>query len=655
MKNHLQRLLSLLCVLALVLGCVSAYAESQTTVQYETRVLTTEWDDDNNIDKLRTSFTATYSDGKTYDLTEANGWTAEASVPAGTADVWEVNAPTGYTKAVTASSTMPGVSTVRLSHDGPSTTTVPGEIVWDDDDDAGKIRPDSVKVILLADGEAYGEPVDAKSPNYKLEWDKVPVRKPETNQDLTFSVKAVQTPAGYTVKVEGTKITFTLLRSSLTLSVDVSGYPADADLSSLSLRVDGPDPSMPQTLSWSDVSGGSYSFGNVLPGAYLVMGSAPEIEGYTMDTANSRISDAVYANPGEPASLTYKYAYKEPEAIEDVDPDYDPTANLGSLSFEIIGPDKVHTPMKVNYSQFTNGTYKIPENLVPGTYTIVERNAESLVNYYVLSIDSVTGAVIEVKAGDDGAVATAKLYNKYVPAPTPEPDAEFVDVPVTKSWTDSNNKDGNRPDSVTVRLYADGVEVNSHVLTAAENWNYTFTDLPRYKEDHVTEIVYTVNEDAVPMYSVQINGYNLVNVYQPEVTSLTVAKRWNDENNKNGKRPKSIFMTLKEGEGAAAKIVTVVELNDANGWIKTIENLPTVVDGRRAVYTWTEQGVMNYFMEAVQQTGATVTFTNKYFEPVQTQGGPQKRTGTPKYDFIPDYETALGMDVIINHVGDCFD
>ena len=41
--------------------------------------------------------------------------------------------------------------------------------------------------------------------------------------------------------------------------------------------------------------------------------------------------------------------------------------------------------------------------------------------------------------------------------------------------------------------------------------------------------------------------------------------------------------------------------------------------------------------------------------PKQTIGGPQKKTSKPEYTLIGDYETALGMDVIINHVGDCFD
>ena len=167
-----------------------------------------------------------------------------------------------------------------------------------------------------------------------------------------------------------------------------------------------------------------------------------------------------------------------------------------------------------------------------------------------------------------------------------------MDVPVTKTWNDNNNKDGNRPDSVTVRLYADGVEVASQALTAGAGWSHTFTELPRYKEDNKTEIVYSVNEDAVPMYTAEINGYNLVNHYLPEKTSSTVVKVWQDNNNASKHRPESIVMTLFVTAGGEETKVKAVTLNDANNWTETVNDLPTVVNGVKAQYTWKEQQVL---------------------------------------------------------------
>ena len=488
MKKHLQRLLSLLCVLALVLSCVYALAED---VQYEDRVITAKWMDGDNYDGIRPASVDAFLAGQKATLNEENGWTGVVSVPVGTGNDWTCDEVDGYTATLSKDA----VSVLTFNRPVAPTISVSGTVAWDDSENAGKIRPESVQLMLLADGEAYGEPLTAKNPGWKVTWNDLPAFKPNADTRIEYTVKQLQTPDGYTATASGLEVTNTLQTGALNLTAAVSGAPEGADLSALTLTVDGPDPSMPKTLTWAQISGGSFSFGNVLPGAYLVRGTNADtlVEGYTMDTANSKVSDAVMVKAGETATLTYKYAYKLPEAIE-AEEDYDPMANIGALSFEILGPDD-RMPMTITYSQFTNGQYELGD-LVPGVYTVVERNAETLVKYYTLTGASVTGMKLEVTP--DGT-ATAKLFNQYVPAPTPEPDAEFVDIPVTKTWNDNNNKDGNRPDAITVRLFADGVEVDSHILTAGENWAFTFVEKPRYQEDNKTEIVYTINEDAVPM------------------------------------------------------------------------------------------------------------------------------------------------------------
>ena len=68
---------------------------------------------------------------------------------------------------------------------------------------------------------------------------------------------------------------------------------------------------------------------------------------------------------------------------------------------------------------------------------------------------------------------------------------------VTKVWDDNNNKDGKRPDSIKVQLYADGQVKGSAVeLSTANNWAHIWNDLDKYKDG--VEIVYTVKEVVVP-------------------------------------------------------------------------------------------------------------------------------------------------------------
>ena len=644
MKKHLQLILSLLCVLALVFGLSAALAEEEK----DARVITIKWVDENNYDKLRPDHLDVMLAGETTVLNEANGWTGEVSVPISTGNDWEYSRPEGYGASIDKGP----VSVLTLQHTVAPLVDKTASIEWDDNSNEKGIRPSYVTLMLYADGAPCREPQSGLA---AVTWEDVPPFTIGGTVPIDYSVKPVQVPAGYTAECSGMHVTFKLQTVNVSVSVSVSGAPEGTDLSSLRLVLDGPEPGLPKTLTYADVADG-YTLTGVLPGAYLIrdINADTLVEGYTMDTENSKVCDAVYIayNPEGQASgtLNWKYTYKEPEAIEDLDTEYDPWENVGNLTFEILGPDE-NLPMTVTFAQFdSNNQYQL-KGLKPGVYTVVERNAEKLVKYYTLTSDSDTALKLEVTP--DGKTAKALLTNIYVPAPTPEPDAEFVDIPVTKTWNDNNDKDGNRPDSITVRLYADGVEVDSHVLTAAEKWKYTFTDKPRYQEDNRTEIVYSVNEDAVKMYSKEINGYNLVNYYLPEVTSRSVAKVWEDNNDEQKLRPSSIVMTLLNNKGDT---VATVVLNKGNNWTATVDNLPTVVDGQPAVYSWKEQGVLGYKLsEAVERNGVMIFYNATWKRPDNPGTGKTPKTPGNPVETLPEYDTPLGMDVMINHVGDCYD
>ena len=74
-----------------------------------------------------------------------------------------------------------------------------------------------------------------------------------------------------------------------------------------------------------------------------------------------------------------------------------------------------------------------------------------------------------------------------------------INIKVTKVWDDNNNQDGARPQVVTVKLLADGIYTGRKlVLTEANNWTDTFTELYIFKPGEVGQkVVYTVEEDTV--------------------------------------------------------------------------------------------------------------------------------------------------------------
>ena len=227
------------------------------------------------------------------------------------------------------------------------------------------------------------------------------------------------------------------------------------------------------------------------------------------------------------------------------------------------------------------------------------------------------------------------------------PDDSPMDIPVIKTWNDNNNKDGNRPGAVTVRLLADGVEVATAQLAESNGWKTVFTGLPRLTAEK-QKIVYTITEDPVEWYEAEIHGFNIRNNYKPELTSVSVRKVWDDNENNQNLRPESIVMTLSNG-------MTVL-LSAGNNWTATISNLPTKVNGQPVTYTWTEQKVLNYGLTSVVTEGNTTTFTNTLWkrpETPPTEGKQPKTTGeTVTFE---EYRTPLGIESIINHVGDCFD
>ena len=104
-------------------------------------------------------------------------------------------------------------------------------------------------------------------------------------------------------------------------------------------------------------------------------------------------------------------------------------------------------------------------------------------------------------------------------------NTEKISVPVKKVWV------GEEADSATIKLLADGTEKESVTLTKDDNWEHTFSNLPKYADDG-HEIEYTVDEVHIDDYSTTISGtaatgFNITNMILitpvPPVTPTPVA------------------------------------------------------------------------------------------------------------------------------------
>ena len=300
MKKKLQRVVSVVCALALMIGCgvFASLAESTDNV---TRYITVEWVDEDNYDNLRKDVSVSLGGQPAIVLNEGNSWTGEASAPAGSE--WEIPEVEGYVK--TSSGT--DITVVTYTH-AVRKTVATATVRWDESDTAVAMRPSSVQVRLLADGKPFGAEKTANTGNsWTVTWENLPVTKKGSADPIAYSVEEV-TPDGFTASVSGLTITNSLQTGTLSLQATVSGVPEGADVSGLKLTVTGPDPSMPRHLTYGEIAGGTYSFGSVLPGAYVVQEENADslVEGYEMDPANSRVGDAVLVKNGEAVTLVFR-------------------------------------------------------------------------------------------------------------------------------------------------------------------------------------------------------------------------------------------------------------------------------------------------------------------------------------------------------------
>lgn len=189
---------------------------------------------------------------------------------------------------------------------------------------------------------------------------------------------------------------------------------------------------------------------------------------------------------------------------------------------------------------------------------------------------------------------------------------ETIEVSGSKIWKDDNNRDGKRPKEITVNLLANGVKIDQTIVKSDKDghWNYQFKDLPKYENGR--EIVYTLEEEKVSDYSASIDqvNYILTNTYVPGQTHLTVTKYWDDENNKDGIRPKTIKVQLYAN---GQKSGDVVELSEANKWTYTFSNLPENSKGKAISYTVREVEVpQGYVVTETVQDGNNIILTNSH-------------------------------------------
>ena len=191
-------------------------------------------------------------------------------------------------------------------------------------------------------------------------------------------------------------------------------------------------------------------------------------------------------------------------------------------------------------------------------------------------------------------------------------DPEDVTVSGKKTWIDGGKTHDN-PSEITLTLTRKA-HGRTEQVDATPVWSgdtYTYSGLEKYDADGY-EYTYTVTETQVTGYDApEMSGYDITNrIHDPMDVEIGVVKVWEDADDRDGKRPTELTVTLSDGrEDTEDRTVT---LSEDNGWKATLTGLPRYdADGAEIEYTWTEPAVTGYTVETSTE-GKITTLTNTH-------------------------------------------
>ena len=517
------------------------------------------WEDGDNQDGLRPEQITVklladgVETGQTTTATAANNWTYEFSnLPknkAGQAISYSVaeEAVAGY------NTTVNGYD--LTNNHATDLTSVSGTKTWQDNDDQDGLRPGQVTIKLLADGVETGQKAVASAANnWTYEFSNLPKNK--AGKAITYSV-AEEAVAGYTASVNG----YNIANSHTPETVSVQGTKTWQDNDNqdgvrpeqvtIKLLADGVETG--QTAVANAANNWTYEFSNLPKNkAGKAITYSVQEEAVAEYTASYQAYNVTNSHTPGQTSHTVQKVWDDGQNQDGLRP--------VELKVQLYADDQKYGD-EISLTAANNWTYTWSQ--------LPEKAQGKAISYQAREVSVPEGYQADQPSTQAGVTT---LTNHHTP--------EVTSVSGTKTWKDNNNQDGVRPERIKVNLLADGVLKASKEVSAADNWSYSFDNLPKFAAGQA--VVYTITEDAVAEYSTQVEGYNLTNSHTPGQTSLTVTKQWQDQGDQDGLRPSQIQVQLYADGVASGSPVT---LTAANNWVYTWSGLAEKANGKTIEYS----------------------------------------------------------------------
>jgi hypothetical protein len=570
------------------------------TADYEVKKV---WIDDNDRDGTRpTSITLTLtgSDGSKYtkQMTAADNWNAVTfeRVPM-------FNGGKYITYTLTENEVPSYINLIEVSEDGkhftvtnthaPDHTVINITEVWHDENDQDGIRPRKmIAIVVGSNGNRHEVPLHS-SGDWHYTCDDL-VKYWKNGQLVDYTVEAV-TIDGYTSEVKslGNNV-FEVHNTHIpeTISKTVTKTWKDNENqdgirpASVTVTLTGSN-AVSKTATLNEDNGWTATFenlpkrdhGNIV--AYNVKES--DTAGYEASVVKTEDGfQLINEHDSETTMRTVTLVWRDEDNRDGVRPD--------AVTYTLHGSDGSEQEKTVNKDDAWNDV--VFEDLP------VYQNGQRI--SYTLTESAIDDYTNDIRSSGN----TFTITNTHIP--------ETVNVDVTKIWTDGENQDGNRPDSISVILTGSDGKRYTTTITAANNWKHTFLKLPKFFNEG-TQIEYTLTEDTMSGYSDVVEKrsdyvFVLTNKYSPATVDVTIVKKWDDDNDRDGMRPESVDIVLNGSDG---KLYTGT-LSTENGYTCVFQSVPKYHDGGTLInYTIAEEKIPGYTTTiAKDASGYKFTLTN---------------------------------------------
>ena len=467
----------------------------------------------------------------------------------------------------------------------PETIDVKGEKTWDDANNQDGKRPTSITVKLIKQVE-NGQPVEVQrkevkeGPDKKWTYEFKNLPKYENGKEIKYTIDEEEV-TGYTKSVNGTNI-----KNSYTpVKVNISGEKTWDDAN----NQDGKRPTIIKVKLMKKV-------GDANP----VVEKTIEVKEGTDKKWKYEFKDLPKYENGK--EITYSIDEEEVAGYKKEITEYNLKNKYTPETVDISGEKTWDDANNQDGKRPTTIKVKLMKKVEGGQPEVKEikevtKGADDKWTYEFKDLPKyekgklITYSIDEEEVkGYKKTIDGTNIKNSYTPGK--------VSIKVTKTWEDKDNQDGKRPASVTIKLFANGVETGDKLTLTKENgWKGSFDNLDEYKDGK--KIDYSIEEEDIE------NGYkgfitqtsetefNVINKREPEKVNVEGSKTWDDKENQDGKRPKEIKINLlKNGKVFDTKTVT-----EKDGWKWKFKNLDKYEKGQEIKYTISEEQVEGYTTE----------------------------------------------------------